>query len=652
MKFILLSFFCVFAFAFTFGQDEELSLESQRDSIRKKINQRDNDAALEYIDNLYKDDRVEENSYWEGIGIYYEGRISKNNLNHLVAVESFIKAKNIFLSIDSIEMAQSANYQLYLIYYQEDVEVSLQYIEEALDLAESVNDSSEIGHWYNSLGNANIQLGNYELAMDAERKSLAYYTALGVEKEQTYALSTIGEIHFINGELDSAEFYLQKALKIKIEQSMNTGWLKSKIGKLRLAQNKPGEALKTCLEGYEELLNKNSNRAIIYNCECMYESYSKIGDYKNAYLWLLRYLELKSETESDDKKNDLARLNYEMKYKQQAIADSVAYIKEKEINEATINLQNEKIAHEASVRTYLYIGLGIVLLFSIFLFNRFQVIRKQKLLIAKKKEEADEFSRLSEHHRLIAEEKNTELIDSINYAKRIQAAILPPATYVNEALGENFVIYQPKDIVAGDFYWVKQNHGKTYFAAADCTGHGVPGAMVSVICNNALNRSLTEFELSEPGEILNKTRELITAELTKGENEVADGMDIALCSIDNLELKYAGAHNPLWLARNNEMLVTKADKQPVGKFFKSTPFKTHTLELQKGDLIYLFSDGFQDQFGGEKGKKFKAKALMKLLLESHTKPLKEQENILTTAFNNWKGNLEQLDDVCMIGVKV
>jgi serine phosphatase RsbU (regulator of sigma subunit) len=197
------------------------------------------------------------------------------------------------------------------------------------------------------------------------------------------------------------------------------------------------------------------------------------------------------------------------------------------------------------------------------------------------------------------------------------------------------------------------------FAAADCTGHGVPGAMVSVVCNNALNRSVREYSLTDPGEILDKTRDIVIHEFgdddegNEAQNDyVKDGMDIALCSLSGNTLKYAGANNPLWIIRDNELLIKKADKQPIGNFNSKMPFKTHTIELQKGDTFYLFSDGYADQFGGEKGKKFMTKAVKKLLLSIQDQSMDKKSKSLNEAFVSWRGNGEQIDDVCFIGVRI
>ncbi|MCO6500349.1 MAG: SpoIIE family protein phosphatase [Vicingus serpentipes] len=256
--------------------------------------------------------------------------------------------------------------------------------------------------------------------------------------------------------------------------------------------------------------------------------------------------------------------------------------------------------------------------------------------------------------KLLIEDKNKEILDSISYAKRIQSAILPSKELIENSFSDSFIIYIPKDIVAGDFYWLEQKDNKILFAAADCTGHGVPGAMVSVICNNGLNKSVREHRLTDPGKILNKTREIVLKQFEKSEDEVKDGMDIALCSLEGNTLKYAGANNPLWILRKNDTVVEeiKADKQPIGQFDNPKPYTTHTIELEKGDNIYIFSDGFADQFGGEKGKKFKTLNFKNLLLSIQNHTMKEQETSIKNAFEKWKGDLEQVDDICIIGVRV
>jgi serine phosphatase RsbU (regulator of sigma subunit) len=268
-----------------------------------------------------------------------------------------------------------------------------------------------------------------------------------------------------------------------------------------------------------------------------------------------------------------------------------------------------------------------------------------------------------------------EITDSINYAKRIQLAILPPDKMVKQLLPNAFVLYKPKDVVSGDFYWMEEKNGMILFAAVDCTGHGVPGAMMSVVGLNLLNQAVKEKGLTTPSEILKHLDTGVTDTLRQSadKDSIKDGMDLSLCAYDpkTLELQYAGAFNNLWVVRKNisssytpqtkneiffeeHLLEIKADKFPIGSNVDGVAdnYTNYKLKLQKGDCVYLYSDGFADQFGGPKGKKFKYNALKKFLVSVHELPPAEQREKLLSAFESWRGNLEQVDDILVIGVCV
>ena len=268
------------------------------------------------------------------------------------------------------------------------------------------------------------------------------------------------------------------------------------------------------------------------------------------------------------------------------------------------------------------------------------------------------------------EKTHEEITDSINYAKRLQDAILPSSEEIQKKLPNHFILFKPKDVVSGDFYWYETLNDYAFIAAADSTGHGVPGAMVSVVCSNALNRAVNEYKISEPSKILDKTRELVIETFTKHGGEVKDGMDIALFAINNKQVIFSGANNPLWIVRKTEFITDeqksdrktflgdlyslieiKANKQPIGLYQEMKMFKQEEIEILEGDTLYVFSDGFADQFGGPKGKKFKYKPFKKLLVENVSKSLNEQKEILNNEFEAWKGDQEQIDDVVVIGVK-
>ncbi|MCD6018987.1 MAG: protein serine/threonine phosphatase [Bacteroidetes bacterium] len=255
---------------------------------------------------------------------------------------------------------------------------------------------------------------------------------------------------------------------------------------------------------------------------------------------------------------------------------------------------------------------------------------------------------------VVLKEALEEIGSSVRYAKRIQEAILPPTNTIKEKFPRTFVLYKPKDIVAGDFYWMEEINGTVLIAVADCTGHGVPGAMVSVVCSNALNRAVKEFHLSDTGSILDKVTDLVLETFEKSVADVMDGMDISLLSINKVTgtVQWSGANNPLWYFENTELKEITADKQPIGKSDHRKPFTTHTIKYTPGTTLYLFTDGYADQFGGPNGKKFKYKPLQDTLSKLLEKDPDVQLNSLNEIFDDWKGSLEQVDDVCMIGIRL
>lgn len=255
------------------------------------------------------------------------------------------------------------------------------------------------------------------------------------------------------------------------------------------------------------------------------------------------------------------------------------------------------------------------------------------------------------------EEQKQNIMDSIHYAKRIQNAILPVADFWETSLPNSFVLYKPKDIVSGDFYWMQKKQNKVMIAAVDCTGHGVPGAFMSIVGNNQLNYAVNVKGARKANDILDHLNSGVTQSLhqKKTGSSVKDGMDISLCSIDMKEksLDYSGAYNPLYLIRNGELQIFKGDKFPIGAFMDEElqHFTNQHIELQEGDTIYVFSDGYPDQFGGPKGKKFKYRQFQELLLEIQEKSMPEQKEILDKTINDWMGELEQVDDILVIGAR-
>ncbi|MBI3509671.1 MAG: SpoIIE family protein phosphatase [Bacteroidetes bacterium] len=268
------------------------------------------------------------------------------------------------------------------------------------------------------------------------------------------------------------------------------------------------------------------------------------------------------------------------------------------------------------------------------------------------------FNEKVETQRLQLEERNKDILDSIHYAKRIQRALLASDTMLRNNLPEYFVFYRPKDIVSGDFYWADESpDGKFLLLTGDCTGHGVPGAFMSLLNISILHELTNGLKMTKPDELLNTQRKAIIMALNPegADEESKDGMDCVLCSFDlkNNRVEFSCANNPLWILRNGEMMEFKADKQPVGMHEGiAINYTLHTTDLRKGDIIYTFTDGFADQFGGPRGKKFKYAQLKEKLLAMKNEKLALQKEQLSEIFEEWKGELEQLDDVLVIGIRI
>jgi serine phosphatase RsbU (regulator of sigma subunit) len=246
-------------------------------------------------------------------------------------------------------------------------------------------------------------------------------------------------------------------------------------------------------------------------------------------------------------------------------------------------------------------------------------------------------------------------MDSIHYAQRIQNAILPSPDKIRRILPENFILFLPRDIVSGDFYWMTQQHNHSVFAAVDCTGHGVPGAFMSMLGVSFLNEIVNKTKDLKANVILEQLRTLVKTTLSQSdESESKDGMDIALCIMNHktLKLQYAGAFNPLYLIRNNELQEFKADRMPIGIYHgKETTFTNYELKLLKGDCMYIFSDGYIDQIGGDTGKKFLSKTMKNILLSIHHETMSKQKEILKQTLNKWMGKYQQVDDILIIGIR-
>ena len=325
-------------------------------------------------------------------------------------------------------------------------------------------------------------------------------------------------------------------------------------------------------------------------------------------------------------------------YEKKSTADSVKVAEEKKVT-------NAQLKQEKTQRFALYGGILLIGLFGAFLYNRLKISKKQNLLIELQKSELQK-------QKEIVEEHQKETLDSIHYAKRIQNALIANSDFINSNISNNFILFKPKDIVSGDFYWATKHNNKFYLAVCDSTGHGVPGAFMSLLNMGFLSEAIKEKNIEKPNEIFNYVRNRLISTISEGGQK--DGMDGILICLEqnNRTIEYAAANNAPVLIKKNEIIELQKDRMPVGKGEKNLDFTLYTIELEKNDTLFLYTDGYADQFGGPKGKKFKYKSLNELLLNNVDLDLMSQKNEIEQTFISWKGNLEQVDDVLIIGVKI
>jgi len=476
-----------------------------------------------------------------------------------------------------------------LFYSKNNLDKSLQYYNKFLKISQYVGDSSYICSANTGIANVLKSKGNYDEAINYLKLSLMFNDVERNSESHLY----LGQIYITHKKYNLAYSELNKSLS-----------LAKSIGFKNLI-----------CSAYKQFYKLDS---ITNNCT---------GSIINYKLYMA-YTDSLNNIESE-KKMVAHELNYE-------------FNKEKSVFKSEAETQSNK---QKSIIIIVILVLLVVLAFAFVIYKSYLGKNKAHKLITYQKH--------------LVDEKQKEILDNITYAKRIQSAVLPSQDYIDEHAKNNFVFYKPKDIVSGDFYWASKRkdnfRDKFYIAVADCTGHGVSGSMMSMLNISILNELVDERGIEDTGQILTDARKEIVKSLNpKGNENVSDGMDCVLCAFDfnKKTLQYSAANNSFYIIRNKEIIVCKADKMPIGLGIKNEPFKSTTIDLMDGDVVYMFTDGYADQFGGEQNKKFRYKQLEELLLSLCDRSMEKQKEALSTSFDYWKGHHEQTDDVLLIGVKI
>jgi len=633
-----------------FSQSITDSLESRYESTNNPIDKQkvafeiasrlrnvNNQKSLKYVDLSILHCQENKDKYHLAKSYELKGSILTGTGETKNALSLLFAATQVYESIDSIgELAMTYNSIGNAYLDLEDIDKCKKYYQMSYELALTTKDSSRIAVPIVGLGIAHSEVGEYEKALDYSCKAADMFEGIGRMDAYCISLANAASYAYEANKKSTADSLMNKAKIAATEMEsiyfkaeillMESDWL-ADAGKYDSAIEKAERGI--------DLMKQIDARSNIMNAtKFLSEYYANSFDFKSAYSALLEHIELKDSLNEENKIEIVEELNtkYETSQKEQKILELAS---QNELQE----LENQKN------KTIIYISIGAaILLFGLVVFSVWGYIQKKHLSESLHKRNS------------VIRKKNREILDSINYAQRIQNAIIPSHERIERHLKNSFVIYLPKDIVAGDFYWLESVEDKVLLAVADCTGHGVPGALLSVICHNALNRSVKEFKLSRPSEILDKTREIVISTLSENNQEMKDGMDISLCAWDQKtnQLEWAGANNPLYIVRNESetIEILNPDKQPIGEFKDKTNYTHHELSLTKGDTFYLFSDGYVDQFGGKDGKKFKYAQFRQMLIDVRGKSMSSQSEHIYKSFVNWKDDLEQIDDVCILGVQV
>lgn len=609
------------------------------------------------------------------MGVIYSmlGEYKKASENFQNALKHYEKIK------DKTGTAQMLNNIGIVFKLQKQYKHALKYFEKSLKINQKTRNNKEIARCYNNIGLIYKQMKRYTKALGYYEKSLKISQQAGDKRGVAYKYHNMANIYQKQEQYDKATRYFEKSLALGQElhdkKTISTNLLS--MSRLAMQTKKQAHALEFAKNAFD-LSNKSGDKKTQKHAAGLIAKiYASTGEYEKAYKFHVIFKE----------KSD-SLLNVE-NIRAIALKESQAkFAKDKE--QQTLEMERQR------QQKYAYISIIVFMLFLLAAILRSLHVKKnahQKLqqkndMIHLKTQEIevqrDEILKkndlLNNQHEELTLQKNL-MLESIHYARELQQSVLPPHSTLDTVFKDHFVLFRPKDIVSGDFYWLKQFENHTFFAAADCTGHGIPGALMSMLAISCLNEIVNPNTLLDTGVILNELRDKIKYVLHQVNSEVEhkDGLDIGLCILDkqNQCMHFSGAYNPLYVIRprtnatftvNNQIvgeskkyrhthgqeitiLEVKGDRQPVGVFIRERGFTPHKIALEKGDVVYVFTDGCLDQLGGDHGKKFMAKNIKKVIMEHWQEPLAHQQQAFDKALRQWQGNHSQIDDILMIGLR-
>ena len=611
------------------------------------------DSALYYynktilLSKAYNNLIIEADAH-QDLGILYS-----NMANDQKAIDELIIAQKIQHQLKNINKSADLLNNIAVIFIrQKNNNQAEKYILESIALMDTTIQKGLLGYQYTNLGIIYENRSQFQKAINYQRKALLEFSQINDSRGMAACYNNLF-LSFVNqNKIDSALIFNNKLKIISKKQNDIGNEFFSNLNFAIVYQrflNKPVYA-KCYLDSMREFLpklNKPEFYTVFYQESATYNLL--YGNKDTGYFYMDKFLGLKDSLTSSEN----AQITNELQTKYETEKKDLEL---KQTN-TELNFQEEKNKQKTVVLWIASTALFCTLFFLIIAFRNYKKAKKAKKIINDQNKILERQKQEVENQKNIIEEKQSEIISSINYAQRIQSAVLTGQEVWNKISKEHFIVFQPRDIVSGDFYWAHVlPNGRAIFALADCTGHGVPGGFMSMLGNSFLNEIIVENKIFKADEILNRLRDKVIAALfQQGQTEQKDGMDMSLCVWNKMDntIEFAGANNALYLVRDKQLTEYKGDKMPIGTYLEENKkFSAQKISLMSGDMIYLSTDGFADQFGGEKGKKFKYKQLEELLVEVSEQQLQEQKNKLQSTFIDWKLNHEQTDDVSLIGIKI
>ena len=619
----------------------------------------------EFLDYIPSNDTVYKAKAYKQLGMrsYYKN-------DYANALKHFFKA----VHYDEMLGDAKSSYQWVVYCYSRlnDVENAAKFNKEVIRLAKEDSSFLVLGRAYIGQGYYLMNLNRFVESYDFSKKAVAVYFndlkdttngELGVAYGNIadvfihYYKYAPDSIVYVNSEfkkvknlsdaiLDSAKYYIDKSAQIASKHNHNQRdfYVAFNYGDLYYYQGKIKKSEKEFLKCYaiaKKLSGMATERKRV--AKQLYKVYKKLNNTDKALAFHEEYIMLKDSLLSTEKQKELGKQEALFEFEKQKTQEALEREKQKAIREAEFeHAQDLALEKERNQRIITYAVLFVLLLISVFtvvIFKRLKIARRQQVLIREQKQ--------------TIEQNRNQMLDSIEYSKKIQQRIFPTMEKVKAIFPKSFVYFQPKDVVSGDFYWVYKKGNRSYFAVADCTGHGVPGAFMTLISLNLLNSIIVE-EVYNTAELLERLHEKLKKRMSSSEEDkIKHGLDIAMCcyNAETNELEYSGLHNPLYLVdKENVLTEYKGNKLFLGisSHFEVT---LHRLKVNRGDTVYLSTDGFPDQKGGEKGKKYYYKRFRNLIIEVNKLPIEERRDKLKFEFERWKGDREQIDDVCIMGVE-